>query len=57
MRTLCVKLYDWLHEELEEYAKLKGLSKSEVVRKALEEYLKRHREDIHVEPKVIRILG
>ena len=57
MRVVTFKVDEELLERLDTYARLKRLPRSEVIRRALEEYLKRHHEDIKVEPKIIRILG
>ena len=55
MRTVTFKIDEWLLERLDAYARLKCVSRSEVIRKAIEEFLERHGEDVAVKPKIIRV--
>ncbi len=49
MRVVSFKITDELLELLEEYARKKGMTKSEVIRRAIEAYIK---EKPHVKPYV-----
>ena len=55
MRVITFKIDEDLLEELDSYAKLKGISRSEAIRRAIVQLLEREYKDILPEPKVIRI--
>ncbi len=57
MRTVTFKIYEDLLEKLDTYARLKGLPRSEVIRRAIIEYLERRSIEVEVKPKIIKILG
>ena len=57
MRIVTFKIYEDLLEKLDTYAKLKRLPRSEVIRRAIIEYLERHNVEVEVKPKIIKILG
>ena len=57
MKTVTFKIYEDLLEKLDTYAKLKRLPRSEVIRRAIEEYLERHYTEVSIKPKIIKILG
>ena len=55
MRTVCFKLEDELLEKLEAYARKRGLTRSEVIRRALEKYIEGRPEVKRIATKRIRI--
>ena len=57
MRVVTFKVDEELLERLDGFARLKGVTRSEVIRKAIELYLKLEEYKVKPEPKVIRLLS
>ncbi len=57
MRVVTFKIDEDLLERLDLYARLKGITRSEAIRKAIEEMLEREEPELSVRPKIIRILS
>jgi len=55
VRTVTFKIYDELLERLDEYARLKGVSRSEVIRKAIELYLRETQPITGAGVRVVRV--
>ena len=57
MRVITFKAEDELIERLDSFARLKGVTRSEVIRKAIELYLKLEDYKVQPEPKIVRLLS
>ena len=55
MRVITFKIDNDLLYRLDSYARLKGVTRSEVIRKAIELYLKLEEYRVQPEPKVVRL--
>jgi len=55
MRVITFKADEELLERLDTFARLKGVTRSEVIRKALELYLKLEDYKVRPQPKLIRL--
>ncbi len=55
MRVVTFKADEELLERLETFARLKGVTRSEVIRKAIELYLKLEDYKVQPQPKVIKL--
>ena len=55
MRVITFKADEELLERLDSYARMKGVTRSEVIRKAIELYLKLEDYKVQPQPKVIRL--
>jgi metal-responsive CopG/Arc/MetJ family transcriptional regulator len=55
MRVVTFKIEEELLDRLDSFARLKGLSRSEVIRKAIELYLKLEDYKIETKPKIVRL--
>lgn len=57
MRVVTFKVDEELLAKLDTFAKLKGVTRSEVIRKAIELYLKLEDYRIQPQPKIVRLLS
>ena len=57
MRVITFKAEEELVERLDSFARLKGVTRSEVIRKAIELYLKLEDYKVQPEPKIVRLLS
>ncbi len=57
MKVVTFKIDDDLLEKLDSYARLKGVTRSEVIRKAIELYLKIEDYEIKPKPRIVRLLS
>ena len=57
MRVVTFKIEEDLLERLDSFARLKGLTRSEVIRQAIEKYLKYNDQKVKPEPKRIRLMS
>lgn len=57
MRVVTFKIDEDLLERLDLYARLKGITRSEAIRRAIELLLEREEPELSVKPKIIRILS
>ncbi len=57
MRVVTFKADDELLERLDYYARLKGVTRSEVIRKAIELYLKLEDYKVSPKPKIVRLMS
>ncbi len=55
MRVITFKADEELLERLDTFARLKGVTRSEVIRKAIELYLKLEDYKVQPQPKIIRL--
>jgi len=55
MRVITFKVDEELLERLDYYARLKGVTRSEVIRKAIELYLKLDEYKVRPQPRIIRL--
>lgn len=55
MRVITFKADEELLERLDSYARIRGVTRSEVIRKAIELYLKLEDYKVQPQPKVIRL--
>jgi len=55
MRVVTFKADEELFEKLDSLARLKGVSRSEVIRKAIELYLKLEDHRVRPQPKIVRL--
>lgn len=55
MRVISLKLDEELLERLDSYARMKGVTRSEVIRKAIELYLRLEDYKVQPPPRVIRL--
>ena len=57
MRVVTFKVDEDLLERLDTYARLKGMTRSEAIRKAIELLLQMDGDSVSVKPKIIRIFS
>ena len=57
MRVVTFKVDEDLLERLDTYARLKGITRSEAIRKAIELLLQMDGDSVSVKPKIIRIFS
>jgi len=57
MRVITFKIEEDLLEKLDSFARLKGITRREVIRKAIEMYLKLEDYRIQPQPKYVRLLS
>ncbi|ALL00126.1 hypothetical protein Pyrde_0076 [Pyrodictium delaneyi] len=57
MRVVTFKVDEDFLEKLDSFARLKGVTRSEVIRKALELYLRLEDWKVRPEPKIVRLLS
>lgn len=57
LRVVTFKAEDELIEKVDTLARLKGVTRSEIIRKALELYLKLEDYKIQPQPKIVRLLS
>lgn len=57
MRVVTFKVEEELLDKLDSYARLKGVTRSEVIRKAIELYLRLEVYKVEPEPKRVRLLS
>jgi len=57
MRVVTFKVEEDLLEKLDSFARLKGVTRSEIIRKAIELYLRLEDENIHPEPRFVRLMS
>jgi metal-responsive CopG/Arc/MetJ family transcriptional regulator len=55
VRVVTFKVEEELLRELDSFARLKGVTRSEVIRKAIELYLKLEDYKIETKPKIVRL--
>ena len=55
MRTVTFKIDEWLLERLDTYARLRGITRSEAIRRAIERLLREEEPRLVPTPKIIRI--
>lgn len=55
MRVITFKADEELLERLDVYARLKGVTRSEIIRKAIELYLKLEDHKVQPQPKIVRL--
>lgn len=57
MRVVTVKMEEELLERLDDFARLKGVTRSEVIRRAVELYLKLEDYKVQPQPKYVRLFS
>ncbi|WP_257640415.1 ribbon-helix-helix domain-containing protein [Pyrodictium delaneyi] len=57
VRVVTFKVDEDFLEKLDSFARLKGVTRSEVIRKALELYLRLEDWKVRPEPKIVRLLS
>ena len=57
MRVVTFKIEEDLLEKVDSYARLKGVTRSEVIRKALELYLRLEDYRVQPQPKYVRLMS
>ncbi|BEP16762.1 ribbon-helix-helix protein, CopG family [Pyrofollis japonicus] len=57
MRVVTFKVEEDLLEKLDSFARLKGVTRSEIIRKAIELYLRLEDYKVQPQPKVVRLLS
>ena len=57
MRVITFKIEEDMLEKLDSFAKLKGVTRSEVIRKAIELYLRLEDYKVQPQPKIVRLLS
>ena len=57
MRVVTFKAEEYLVEKLDSLAKLKGVTRSELIRKAIELYIKLEDYKVQPQPKIVRLLS
>ncbi|ABM80515.1 ribbon-helix-helix protein, CopG family [Hyperthermus butylicus] len=57
MRVVTFKVDEELLERLDTFARLKGVTRSEVIRKAIELYLKLEDYKVKPQPKIVRLMS
>jgi len=57
MRVVTVKMEEELVEAIDVFARLRRMTRSELIRRAVREYLEKHGERVDPSPKIIRILS
>lgn len=57
MRVVTFKVDDGLLEKLDSLARLKGVARSEIIRRALELYLRLEEYRAQPQPKIVRLLS
>ena len=57
MRVVTFKVEEDLLEKVDSYARLKGVTRSEVIRKALELYLRLEEYKVQPQPKYVRLMS
>ncbi|HIP85769.1 MAG TPA: ribbon-helix-helix protein, CopG family [Pyrodictium sp.] len=55
MKVVTFKVEEELLERLDSYARLKGVTRSEIIRKAIELYLRLEEKKIVPQPKVVKL--
>ncbi len=55
MRVVTFKIDEDTLEKLDAYARLKGITRSEAIRRAIDKLLKEESKRLDVEPKIIKI--
>jgi len=57
MRVITFKADEELLERLDTFARVKGITRSEVIRKAIELYLKLEDYKVQPQPRIVRLLS
>ncbi len=55
MKTVTFKIDEMLLERLDSHAKLKGMTRSEIIRRAIEFYLRFEEKKRTIQPKIVRL--
>ena len=55
MKVVTFKVEESLLERLDSYARLKGVTRSEIIRKAIELYLRIKEKEIISQPKIVKL--
>ena len=55
MKVVTFKADEWLLERLDSLARLKGVTRSEIIRKAIELYLRLEEKKLMPQPKIVKL--